>query len=94
MTTAGSYSGGVPTVGTEVMTADGDKLGTVKEVTGFCFKVDAKMRPDYWLATDSIASADGGMVRLSFDKNMLGDAKVDSPEHHGVHRHDDSTTVV
>jgi len=94
MTMANSYSGGVPMVGTEVFTADGDTLGTVKEVTGTCFKVDAKMQPDYWLATDTIASADGGAVRLSLNKDRVGQAKVDGPEHHGIHRHNGGSTVL
>jgi hypothetical protein len=81
---------GTPTVGAEVYTADGDKLGTVKEVAGGCFKVDAPMRPDYWLAGDCIAggAVAVGEVRLTLNKDQLGDAKVDAPEHTGVHRHD------
>ena len=47
---------GVPAVGTEVMTLDGDTLGTVKEVSGSCFKVDAPLRPDYWLGIDTIGA--------------------------------------
>lgn len=80
---------GTPAVGAEVYTADGDKLGTVKEVAGSCFKVDARMQPDYWLSSDCVTSATAGGVRLSFDKDRLGDAKVDGPGHTGVHRHDD-----
>ena len=94
MTIAESYSGGVPTVGTEVITADGDKLGTVKEVSSSCFKVDAKMRPDYWLGTDCIASASGGAVRLNVPKDRLNDAKVEGPEHTGVHPHEGGETVL
>lgn len=86
-------SGGVPAVGAEVLTADGDKLGTVKEVSGSCFKVDAPMRPDYWLGTDTVASSTGGVVRLTLAKDGLGEAKKDGQrEHQGVHPHD--TTVV
>lgn len=87
-------SGGVPSVGAEVMTADGDKLGTVKEVSGACFKVDAPMRPDYWLGTDTIASSTGGAVRLTIDKDRLGEAKDEGrSEHRGVHPHDTTTVV-
>jgi hypothetical protein len=87
MTMAGGYSGTVPTVGERVVTSDGDELGKVKELSGSCFKVDASMQPDYWLATDCIATNTGAEVRLSFAKDRLGDAKVDGPEHTGVHRH-------
>ncbi len=86
-------SGDVPMVGTDVLTVDGDKLGTVKEVSGACFKVDAPMRPDYWLGTDTIASSTGGTVRLNIRKDRLGEAKDEGRrEHRGVHPHD--TTVV
>jgi hypothetical protein len=78
----------VPVVGVEVYTADGDKLGTVKEIEGRCFKVDAPIQRDYWLASDAIAGSSGGGIRLSFTKDRLGDEKVDSPEHTGLHRHD------
>ncbi len=87
MTMAGGYGGGVPTVGTRVVTADGTELGTVKEVSGTCFKVDVPRRPDYWLASDCIASGSGDQVRLSVTKDHLDTAKVEGPEHTGVHRH-------
>jgi len=81
-------SGGVPAVGAEVTTADGDKLGTVKEVIGSCFKVDAPMRPDYWLGTDTVASSAAGAVRLTLTKDGLGEAKEEGRrEHRGVHAH-------
>ena len=80
---------GTPPVGAEVTTVDGEKLGTVKEVSGSCFKVDAPMRPDYWLGTDCIASTTGGTVRLSITKHQLGEAKDEGRrEHRGVHPHD------
>ena len=80
---------GMPAVGDEVMTVDGDTLGTVKEVSGSCFKVDAPLRPDYWLGTDTIASSAGGTVRLNLPKDRLGEAKDEGRrEHRGVHPHD------
>jgi len=94
MTMAKSYTGTMPTTGAEVYTSDGDKLGKVKEVSGDCFKVDALMQPDYWLARDTITTAGGNDVRLSFDKKMLSDMKLAKPSdmpatgtHTGVHRH-------
>ena len=94
MSMAGGYGGAVPTVGTRVMTADGKDLGTVKEVSGACFKVDVPMRPDYWLASDCIASSSGGQVRLSVTKDHLDTAKVEGPDHTGYHPHGGSTTVL
>ena len=82
-----TYSGGTPAMGARVLTADGEELGKVKEISGSCFKVDARMQPDYWLATDCIAKGIGNEVRLSFTKDCLGDAKQDGPEHKGLHPH-------
>jgi hypothetical protein len=82
-----TYSGGTPAIGARVLTADGDELGKVKEISGSCFKVDAPMQPDYWLATDCIADGTGSDVTLSFTKDHLGDAKQDGPEHKGLHPH-------
>lgn len=72
------YEGGL-TPGAQIYTTDGDKIGTVKEVHDRFFKVDASMQPDYWLATDCIRTASAGQVRLAFDKDHLGDYKVDEP---------------
>lgn len=81
------YGGGTPAIGAHVLTADGDELGKVKEISGTCFKVDARMQPDYCLATDCIASGTGSDVKLTFTKDKLGDAKQDGPEHKGLHLH-------
>src|SRR5437773_137282 len=102
MTMDSRWSGDMPVVGAKVMTADGKELGTVKEISGRCFKVDAPMQPDYWLASDCIRGSSGSGVQLTFNKDRLGDAKmsgpdkgrdmtdadaIDSMEHAGVHRH-------
>ncbi len=87
-------NGGAPEVGATVYTADGDKLGTVKEVAGGCFKVDASMRPDYWLASDCVTSTTGDQVRLTVTKDTLDVAKVEGPGHTGIHRHDAGDTVL
>jgi hypothetical protein len=80
-------SSGIPTIGTRVVTIDGDELGKVKEVSGECFKVDAPMQPDYWLGLDMIDSTMSGEVRLRFTKGGLGEAKQDGPDHSGFHPH-------
>lgn len=72
------YEGGL-TPGTPVFAMDGDKIGTIKEVRDRFFKVDASMQPDYWLATDCIRTASASQVQLAFDKDHLGDYKVDGP---------------
>ena len=76
-----------PSIGTPVMTADGQELGKVKEVTGGCFKIDAPMAPDYWLGSDLARERVGGVIKLSISKEMLSDVKMDAPDHMGVHRH-------
>lgn len=87
MVMSSGFSGAMPIVGTRVLTADGDELGKVKEIAGTCFKIDASMQPDYWLGSDAIASAGATDVRLVITKSQVGDAKIDGPEHSGVHRH-------
>jgi len=50
--------------------------------------VDAPMRPDYWLGTDTVASSAGGAVQLNLTKDRLGEAKEEGRrEHRGVHPH-------
>jgi hypothetical protein len=74
-------------IGAPVKTHDGKELGKVKEIAGGCFKVDAPMRPDYWLASDCVTGNDGGSLTLSFDKDDLDEARREGPEHSGYHRH-------
>ncbi len=81
------YTGAMPIAGTRVVTADGEELGKVREVTGTCFKVDVSMQPDYWLGTDTIERVTPSEVRLSIIKDKVGDFKVNGPEHSGVHHH-------
>jgi hypothetical protein len=68
-----------PAVGCPVVTAEGDKLGTVKEVQGTAFKVNAHLQPDYWLSCSSIRSVSTDRVELAFPKDRLGDYKQDPP---------------
>jgi hypothetical protein len=73
-----------PTVGAKVLSADGDELGTVKEVVGSAFKVDAAMHLDYWLCSDWVSSMTTSSVQLNVTKDHLEDAKVDPPANSGV----------
>jgi len=66
-------------VDAEVFTSDGDRIGKIREVGSGSFKVDAAMRPDYWLPTDTVASTTGNRVTLSFHKDRLGEYKSDKP---------------
>jgi hypothetical protein len=67
-----------PRIGCDVYTMDGDRLGTVKEVQGAYFKVDAPMSMDYWLACDCVRGGSGGdRVEVAFAKSELGTYKKD-----------------
>lgn len=55
------------TPGIEVHTLDGEQLGTVKEVTESALKVDAPMRPDYWLPRDRVLSFTNERVTMDFN---------------------------
>jgi hypothetical protein len=86
MTTMNDTS--MPIQGGTVITADSERLGTVKEIMGECFKIDAPMAPDYWLASDTIASITGDLVMLRFRKDDINDLKIDMKDTHtGIHRH-------
>jgi hypothetical protein len=65
------------TPGAAVYTADGEKLGEVKEVG-----VEASMQPDYWLSTSHVKSTTGTRVEVDFVKGHLGDHKTDGPDEH------------
>jgi hypothetical protein len=67
------------TQGCPVYTADGDKLGTVKETRASAFKVNAPRQPDYWLAFSCVRAVTPERVELAFPKDRLGDYKQDNP---------------
>jgi len=67
-------------VGAPVVSMDGEQLGSVKEVRGQYFKVDAPMQPDYWLSLDNVSAGTGGQVMLGFNKDRLGDYQMGSPD--------------
>jgi hypothetical protein len=60
---------------------DGNQIGEIKEIRGDYFKVDASMKPDYWLSTECIrgGSVSGDRVMLGIEKDAVGDYKVDNP---------------
>ncbi len=78
-----------PAVGSLVVTKDGKELGRVKEISGSCFKVDAPMQADYWLATDVIRDAAEGPIVLTLESKDLDESKMDAPgaRHQGWHKH-------
>lgn len=67
-------------LGDHIFTSDGEEIGTVKEVRDGFFKVDAAMRPDYWLRNVRVASSGGGRITLSLPKEHLSTYQVTDPE--------------
>ena len=67
-----------PVVGYPVVDADGRDVGTVKEVRGGYFKVDAPMARDFWLSSAYVASVDAG-VRLSLSGDEVEEHHLDEP---------------
>lgn len=55
----------------EVYTQDGQKLGTVKDLTPASIKIDAPLRPDYWLPRDRVLSYTNERVTMDFDHGDL-----------------------
>ena len=66
-------------VGAEVFTSEGDKLGDIAEVRGSAFRVDVSMMPDYWLPVSCVTTADATSVQLECTKDEVGDHKIDAP---------------
>jgi hypothetical protein len=62
--------------GIPVHTIDGTRIGEVKEVSETSFKVDAPMRPDYWVRRDAVQAFSIERVTLTVDKDHLDDAKA------------------
>lgn len=65
--------------GAEVYTTDGSMLGHVKEIRNDHFKVDAPMKPDYWLSNTCVRGGmiAGDRITVMFEKDNLNDHKVD-----------------
>jgi len=78
--TSGHIDDNTPAVGWAVFTRDGNKIGTVKGLRRGIFKVAAPMQPDFWFSTRHVALSTSNRVGLTFDRDQLGDYKLDNPE--------------
>ena len=65
--------------GTTVYASDGRELGTVKEVRGTYFKIDAPLARDYWLSCDIVQQAPGGRISVAFTHDLLEANKQPEP---------------
>jgi hypothetical protein len=64
--------------GCPVVTADGEQIGTLQDVTEEAIHVDAPLRRDFWLGADCVRGCDNGRVELSFIKQDLEAYKLDA----------------
>ncbi len=75
-----------PEPGLAVISGDGKRLGTVKEVSGSYFKVDAPMRRDYWLSEELIHGEDTSAVFLEVPRKEVPEHRMTAP---GIEPEDD-----
>ena len=68
-----------PRIGASVFTSDGNELGTVKELSGDSFKVDAAGKPDYWLDVDCLLENTAGRITVDFSSDELKDRQHKVP---------------
>ena len=71
-----SSTGTSVSVGATVMSADGKRLGIVKEVRTDRFLVDVRWAPDYWLGTETIDTASRELIQLILTRQGIGPAKL------------------
>jgi hypothetical protein len=65
-----------------VVTADGDELGRVKEVSESAFLVNAPRQFDYWLESSLAKEATAARVDLTISQRDVGAYKMDRPQDH------------
>ena len=65
-----------PAIGAPVMSADGKRLGLVKETWADRFRVDARWAPDYWLGNETIDNSSEELLQLLITKEGLSAAKL------------------
>jgi FKBP-type peptidyl-prolyl cis-trans isomerase 2 len=58
-------------VGTLVFGQDGLQIGRVKEVTPNSIKIDAPLRPDYWIERTHVVSFNADRVTVDFNGDLL-----------------------
>lgn len=68
------------TTGLPLVTCDDHQLGTVKEIQGDCFKVDAPMARDYWLAAGVVREVGVECAVVDFTKAQLDDYRLAGPD--------------
>ena len=72
------FDPGTVTEGREVYSVEGEKLGTVSEISGSYLHVNAAWKRDYWLSAEYIDRTNGG-VYMNFSRNQLDHYKLSEP---------------
>ncbi len=78
--TTNDYPTGELVPGCPIYTSDGDEIGKVKELRDEHFKVDAPMRPDYWLPRSVVAATTFEAVTLTVDTQQLDARMIGEPQ--------------
>src|SRR6185503_4405985 len=60
-----------PDIGAPIYSSDGQQFGSIKEVRGGYFKVDAPMSRDFWLSAAYIGVSDSESVRLTITRDQV-----------------------
>ena len=70
---------GDASIGGEVFTSDGKRLGKVWDVQNASFQVDCSYELEYWLPFNTVESADAERITLTFPKAALNRFKSREP---------------
>jgi hypothetical protein len=65
-------------IGSLVVSADGEELGTIATVAGDQFKIDVSGARDFWLDVRTVLKADEHQADLAYDSVQLEEFKLDS----------------
>ena len=74
-----SATGFEPAKGTTVRTRDGEDLGSVKELRGQAFRVDAPHARDYWLSLAQVLRQDHDVLVMDFNAEVADDYAMEEP---------------
>src|SRR5205814_2269957 len=68
-----------PDIGAPIYASDGQQFGSIKEVRGGYFKVDAPMSKDFWLSAAYIGVSDSQSVRLTITREQVDEHRLEAP---------------
>src|SRR5512135_2827112 len=68
-----------PAVGYEVFTVDGMPVGMVNKISDGFMRIDARLRPDFWLRLDDVTNVEGRAVTLAYPREALQQHKHAGP---------------